>query len=169
MAAIALLILATALSWLTPASCLKNRVSAISGVLQLLRLKPSSQKLLLPPEMRGRERLGLSSWNPTPLSGLNFGDYMNADKLVTKEFIKILKNKYCGDAQGRTGAELLELAVFRSAVGGSVAAANLLADRCEGRSPEHITVTTERTPEQTMDRIQELCKKLRDPNEETIQ
>jgi hypothetical protein len=93
----------------------------------------------------------------------------NTDKLITKEFIKLLKNPYSGDPHGRSGATLLALAVFRSAVGGSVAAANLLADRVEGRSPEHITVTTERTPQETMDRIQELCKKLRDPNEETIQ
>jgi hypothetical protein len=94
----------------------------------------------------------------------------DTDRLITREFIKLLKNPYSGDAQGRTGAAILALAVFRSAVGGSVAAANLLADRCEGKAVERVTVTAERSPQETVERIQALVRKLRDPDEtETIQ
>jgi hypothetical protein len=84
-------------------------------------------------------------------------------KPITDALVKIMLNPYPGDKLGRTGAELLGLAMFQEAVAkGSVAAASLVADRVEGKIVDHIEVTEPRTAEQTRERILRLVERLRE-------
>jgi hypothetical protein len=91
-------------------------------------------------------------------------------KPITDALLKIMLNPYPGDALGRTGAELLGIAMFREAVSnGSVAAANLVVERIEGKLTDHIEIAEGQTVEETRARIHRLVARLRESNDDSIQ
>jgi hypothetical protein len=83
------------------------------------------------------------------------------EKLVTEALLKLLREPYSGDLKGRTGAELLGLAIFRSAIQGSTPAATLIAERCEGKVKDVVEFNERTETEDIRERISRLTEKLR--------
>jgi hypothetical protein len=61
-------------------------------------------------------------------------------KLITEAYRALLDKPFPGDPQGRTGAELIALAMLKEAIKGKVNAASELADRIEGKAAQSVTL-----------------------------
>lgn len=61
-------------------------------------------------------------------------------KPISRAFTELMDRPYPGDPLHRTGAEILALAVFKAAAQGDIAAANMIADRVEGKPDQSIEV-----------------------------
>lgn len=91
---------------------------------------------------------------------------MKHERIITQALLKLLREPYPGDPKHRTGAELLAVAVFKTAVEGSTSAATLIADRIEGKAVERVEVS-EPQEGNVRERIARLVQRLRAP--ETVQ
>lgn len=86
---------------------------------------------------------------------------MRQEKLVTNALLKLLREPFPGDPKGRSGSEILALALMKAAVGGSTPAASLIAERCEGKVKDVVELAESRTPEEVRERLIALTEKIR--------
>jgi hypothetical protein len=95
---------------------------------------------------------------------------MKTDKIITREYHKLMTRPFPGDSKGRTGAELIAQAAMKEAINGSVPAMQMIAERLEGKTTERLEINDQRTREETVERIQRLVARLRESNEiESVQ
>jgi hypothetical protein len=83
-------------------------------------------------------------------------------KAVSRAYRDMLERPYPDDPRGRTGAELLAIAMFRKAVQeGDVAAAKEMTDRAEGKVTDKIEIDNSGMEGDVRERIRLLVEKLR--------